>query len=1077
MSTILILDDNAINRKLLAELLTSEGHQIIEASDGAEGLLKARLHKPQLVISDILMPEMDGYEFVRLLRADAELARTAVIFHTANYHQREALALATQCHVDRVIIKPCAPADFLRAVESVLRRGPSEAPLVPDATFDTDHLRLLTNRLSSTAEDLQASNDRMAALIALNGQLASARDRHTLLTQMCNGARSLFGARFGLLVVADRLDSARIFTATSGLELPRDSPSLQLNSGALGSLLRDRRSMRIADRKRSAAFLGLPSGYPLAQAIVAAAIATPERVYGWICLADKVGASEFNAEDEQLLSILGAQVGRVYENTSLQLELRRRADELTTEMNERERSVHELLASEERFRDLAETVQDAFFLTDPSVSAILYVSPAYERITGHPCQELLDDPRSWERSLHPDDLEQALAQQRALAANLPRPGNMEFRIVRPDGAVRWIHVRVFATCDPEGVVLRVAGVASDVTERHLVESRVRQLSRVHAMLSGINSVIVRADNRAELLKEICRLAIDTGNFGAAWCGLLYGDSEIRTASLAGALPPLLTELRPRFTPMASPENAILRALSTRQPVVRNDLEGSSEELSVALIAIGYRAMVALPVIIAGTPVGCIVLVTRDPGFFDADEMDLLGELVGDLAFALDHISKAEQLNHLAYYDVLTGLANRTLFLDRLTQLVTVAHHSSTQFAVIFADVERFSALNDSLGRAAGDQLLREIALRFARTVGAADLVGRVGSNQFAAVVAGLVDPAHAPAIVDQLWRDWLGVPFGTEQQQIRITAKAGIALFPADGGDAESLLRNAETALKTAKTSGRAFAAYTIGLSEALMARAAIERNLRQALENREFVLHYQPKVDMVTRRPRGLEALIRWNSPAIGLVPPAQFISVIEENGLIVDVGAWVLRQASLDRARWRELSLEAPRVAVNVSSVQLRRDDFLSMLTAIVTSAGSDPGLDLEVTESVLIADVAENLAKLRAIGALGLKVSLDDFGTGFSSLSYLAKLPVHQLKIDRSFVSTMLDDSGAMSLVSTIISLAHSLKLETVAEGVESEEQAKILRLLQCDQMQGYLVCRPLPFEDMTAYLRQHAPMPVS
>jgi EAL domain-containing protein (putative c-di-GMP-specific phosphodiesterase class I) len=349
-------------------------------------------------------------------------------------------------------------------------------------------------------------------------------------------------------------------------------------------------------------------------------------------------------------------------------------------------------------------------------------------------------------------------------------------------------------------------------------------------------------------------------------------------------------------------------------------------------------------------------------------------------------------------------------------------------------------------------------------------VGRVGSDQFAAVVTGLRTPTDVPRIMEELWKDWLGTPFNTQEQPIQVTARAGVAIFPADGADAETLLRNAETALKTAKTSARIFAAYTAGLSEQFAERVTVERNLRRALEREEFVLHYQPKVDLQTRRLQGLEALIRWNSPELGLVPPAKFISVIEENGLIVEVGTWALRQASLDSARWRERHLKAPRVAVNVSTVQLRRDDFVRTLSNIVRIAGSDSGLDIEVTESLLMADLTDNLAKLAAIRDLGVKIFLDDFGTGYSSLSYVARLPVHALKIDRSFVATMLDDPSAMTLVSTIISLARALKLETVAEGVESEEQAKILRLLQCDEMQGFLISKPLPFDEMTGYLEQ-------
>jgi diguanylate cyclase len=274
--------------------------------------------------------------------------------------------------------------------------------------------------------------------------------------------------------------------------------------------------------------------------------------------------------------------------------------------------------------------------------------------------------------------------------------------------------------------------------------------------------------------------------------------------------------------------------------------------------------------------------------------------------------------------------------------------------------------------------------------------------------------------------------------------------------------------LKRAKTTGDRHLFYTRHLTEHGSEKLALESKLRRALENEEFVLHYQPKVDLETRRMTGVEALIRWQDPATGLVPPAQFIPLMEETGLIANVGTWVLQQACQDRSRWLERGFNAPRVAVNVSTLQLRRNDFVRIVKNVLRVAGSEAGIDIEVTESLIMQDVTDNIAKLEAIRDLGVRIAIDDFGTGYSSLGYLAKLPVETLKIDRSFIVSMLDDPSAMTLVSTIISLAHALRLEVVAEGVESEEQAKILRLVRCDQMQGYLISKPLSFADMSTYL---------
>ena len=377
-------------------------------------------------------------------------------------------------------------------------------------------------------------------------------------------------------------------------------------------------------------------------------------------------------------------------------------------------------------------------------------------------------------------------------------------------------------------------------------------------------------------------------------------------------------------------------------------------------------------------------------------------------------------------------------------------------------------MTDSLGRHAADQLLRELAQRFAHSVGDEAAVARVGADQFAAFIPDIETGERRRAGDRRLVAEMAECPFCGRRQRVAIVRQCGDRPFPVDGNDADILLKNAEAALKRAKSTGDRYHFYTRHLTERGAEKLGLESKLRRALENEEFVLHYQPKVDLETRRLKGVEALIRWQDPAAGLVPPGQFIPLMEETGLIAEVGTWVLQQACLDRSRWLERRFNVPRVAINVSTLQLRRSDFVRTVKNILRVAGSEAGIDIEVTESLIMQDVADNIAKLEAIRDLGVRIAIDDFGTGYSSLGYLARLPVEILKIDRSFVTAMLDDPSAMTLVSTIISLAHALRLEVVAEGVESEEQAKILRLLRCDQMQGYLISKPLSFDDMSTYL---------
>jgi EAL domain-containing protein (putative c-di-GMP-specific phosphodiesterase class I) len=329
-------------------------------------------------------------------------------------------------------------------------------------------------------------------------------------------------------------------------------------------------------------------------------------------------------------------------------------------------------------------------------------------------------------------------------------------------------------------------------------------------------------------------------------------------------------------------------------------------------------------------------------------------------------------------------------------------------------------------------------------------------------------------VLEKTLQAFLGHEFKISAAVLRISAKVGVALYPDDGTDADTLFKNAESALKGAKSSGARYLCYAEEMTVSMAGRLSLENRLRQALERGEFVLHYQPKVNLASGVLTGAEALLRWNDPLTGLVPPNRFIPILEETGLIHEVGQWALHEAVADYRRWREQGLPAVRISVNVSPPQLRNPGFVSEIErALGGDATAAAGLELEITESVIMADVRFSIESLRAIRALGVGIAIDDFGTGFSSLSYLARLPVHTLKIDRSFVIDMTLSAEGLALVSAIINLAHSLRLNVVAEGVETEEQSRLLRVLNCDEMQGFLFSRPLPREIFEAkYLTGNA-----
>ncbi len=682
--------------------------------------------------------------------------------------------------------------------------------------------------------------------------------------------------------------------------------------------------------------------------------------------------------------------------------------------------------------------------------------------------------REWLDLLHPDDRERF----RATAIEAARAGtrmDVEYRLRRTDGA--WSQVRqviepLRSQADVEGGT-RWFSTLQDVTEYRLAEEKILRLTRVYAVLSGINALIVRVSDRDELFREACRIAVEAGKFRLAWIGMVERESmQVKPAAWHGAGEDYI-RLMPLGLNEAMPEGRGLagRAVRERKAMIANDMANDPRVLlRKEALERGFHSLVVLPLTVSDGVVGVLALYAESPGFFDDEEMKLLLELAGDISFALDHIEKEAKIEYLAYYDSLTGLANRTLFHERLAQYVSAAQSDKSKLAVAVMDVDRFKTINDSLGRQAGDDLLRQIAERIGRYVDP-NRLARISADRFAIVRPGVSSESEVARLLEQRFAENFGPPFVVNDTELRVSAKTGIALFPNDGLDAEALFRNAEAALKKAKATGERYLFHTPQMTERIAEKLALENKLKQALEKEQFVLHYQPKVDTATRGIESVEALIRWQSPELGLVPPLEFIPLLEETGLILEVGAWALRRAVLDHRDWKRRGLSAPRVAVNVSAVQLRRRDFVATVEEAIKLGLVPAGIDIEITESLVMEDIEANMKKLEAVRVLGVSIAIDDFGTGYSSLGYLAKLPVHSLKIDRSFIITMLKDPAIMTLVSTIISMAHSLRLKVVAEGVDAEEQAEVLDRIGCDQLQGYLFSKPVDFDAITVLLRKH------
>jgi len=430
----------------------------------------------------------------------------------------------------------------------------------------------------------------------------------------------------------------------------------------------------------------------------------------------------------------------------------------------------------------------------------------------------------------------------------------------------------------------------------------------------------------------------------------------------------------------------------------------------------------------------------------------------------------ETIRRLASRDPLTGLPNRLLFDDRLTQTVERARRNPQEFAVMLLDLDRFKLVNESLGMAKGDQLLREVARRLVLVLRRSDTVARLGGDEFLLLLPGCRG-AEAAAKVAQKILDVMRQPYAVDGQELSATASLGIALFPHDGGDAETLVRNADTALYRTKEQGRnSYQFYTGDMNARAFERLVLETQLRRALERGELTLHFQPLVSAATGAITAVEALVRWFHPELGRVPPGEFIPLAEETGLILPIGQWVLTEACRQVREWQRLGFTELRLAVNLSGRQFKQRNLVDIIRRVLQATGMPAHLlELELTESALMEDVGESVSRLQAIHDLGVQFAVDDFGTGYSSLAYLKRFPIRCLKIDRSFVKDVTTDPNDAAIAQAIVALAEMMKISVVAEGVETREQLAMIKRFGCDELQGFLFCGPQAPDEMLELLR--------
>ncbi|MEH2474090.1 diguanylate cyclase (GGDEF)-like protein [Nitrobacteraceae bacterium AZCC 2161] len=579
---------------------------------------------------------------------------------------------------------------------------------------------------------------------------------------------------------------------------------------------------------------------------------------------------------------------------------------------------------------------------------------------------------------------------------------------------------------------------SQLTEQKVTEEKLRRLARMYAALNATNEAIQRAKSREQLFALVCEAAVDGGKFTSTTIGLADPDSDFfRLVASAG--PNAQAILNRKFaTTAAHPEGRGTTGIAFRtgKPSIANDYENDEKTSHWHQDARswGVKSAAAVPFLSHGRPVGVLLVHSIERDAFTPELVQLLQRLADSVSFALENFDRADEkagsdrrIEYLASHDSLTNLPNREMFNQLLHFSIQAAERYSRQFAVLFIDLDRFKVINDSLGHEAGDALLVECGNRLRQNLRSSDVVARLGGDEFVVIVESVVEGQDIGSVAHSLLSA-LSQPLQLRGHECHITASIGIAMFPADGTDVQSLTKNADMAMYLAKEDGKnGFRFFTKDVKIQSIDRLVLESSLRHALERHQFSLHYQPKVDLATGQITGVESLLRWTHPDLGMLPPTQFIPLAEETGLIVPIGRWVLKESCVQNMAWQQEGLRPVSMAVNLSPRQFSDENLLKDIDDALTTSGMSPSLlQLEVTESMVMQNVSRAIKVLDAIRSRGIHLAIDDFGTGYSSMSLMKQFPI---KIDRSFVRDLPDDTEDKAIAQAIISMGKALGMTIV------------------------------------------------
>ncbi len=984
---VLIVEDDANSRVFLERALLSQGYTVESAANGLQALEKASLSPPDLIISDIMMPKMDGFELCRRVKTDERFRTIPFVFYTATYIDQKDEKLAIAIGASLFLIKPMEPEKFFRAIRKVIKEQRAGHLPVPDqlpaemTELDRMQMEVYARKLDKKVRELEKERD------AIRRAEEELTFRNVILSTQQEASID------GILVVDE---SGRILSFNRRFRELWNIPSEILET-------------RSDERTLQSVLDNIVDPDNFLQKVRYLYEHRQETSRDEISLRD---GRIFDRYSAPMFGVDGRYYGRVW---------------YFRDITERKRA-EEDLRSEKTFTENAlNSLSDVFFIFDFN-GKFLRWNKKLNTVLGYSDADI--------SSMQPVDFFLKEDVRRVLEAIEMAVRNgyagLEARVLTKDG--RNIPYEFSGTLlkNLEGKPVAICGIGRDITERKQAEEMMQNLRHHNELiLNSTGEGIIGLDFQ--------------GNhtfINPSAAGMLGYESKELIGKHSHAIWHHSIDDGSTYPEDKCPIYATLKDGSVNHNV-RDEVFWRKDGTN---FSVAYSSN---PIMDEGKIIGAVV------NFRDITERKKM----------------AEKLQYLAYYDSLTDLPNRNLFFDRVNQAIARAEYTSRIVAVLITNIDRFKSINDTYGSEIGDRVLKEIAGRLSTSVRKGDTIARLSNDEFG---IALLDVAHADDIVmvlEKIIKD-ISYPLKVDRDELVLTFSTGVSLYPNDGKSASELLKAAGLALGTAKKERmKPYQFFTEDLNIKASELILMEKGLHKAITKKEFILHYQPYWDINTKKMVGMEALIRWQSKDKGLVPPGKFIPVLEDTGMIIEVGEWILREALRQVKEWQNNGYPVVPVSVNMSLVQFRQKNLAEMVKRIMGEFGFYPShLTLEITESAFMQDIEFTRSVLTAMKEIGCSVSIDDFGTGYSSLAYLKRFPVDNLKIDISFIREVVRDPDSASIVMAIINMAHTLNLKTIAEGIETEEQWNFLRLLRCDMGQGFYLSKPLPAVEIEMFFKK-------